>query len=143
MFAVIILLTSLFFFACNKANGSDSNTAKINSNEEITNDSTFNETALLFAGKEIPQSSNLYDFSQTKDYKSYSSQIEKNWDKLQRLNEKRINVWREKYLQETYTSTIFYPFSGPDILNAVVFFPDGNEYIMFGLEAPGRCSASS
>jgi hypothetical protein len=128
------ILTSLVLFLCN-ADSSDSNTEN---DQEITVDSTFNETALFLAGKDIPKSSSLYEYSKTKEYKSYSKQLETNWDKIQRMNEKKISIWREKQLPETYTSTVFYPFSGPDILNAVIFFPDGNEYIMFGLEAPGE-----
>src|SRR5262249_9966169 len=34
-------------------------------------------------------------------------------------------------------STVFYPFSGPDIANALAFFPDADSYLLFGLEAPG------
>jgi hypothetical protein len=34
-------------------------------------------------------------------------------------------------------TTVFYPFSGPDLGNALAFFPDADTYLMFGLEAPG------
>jgi hypothetical protein len=128
----LCVLTSIAVLFCT-AGGSE----PVNNLEGSANDPTFNETALLLAGKEIPKSSKLYEYSKTKEYKSYSKQLETKWDKLQRLNEKKINVWREKHLREKYTRTIFYPFSGPDILNAVIFFPDGEEYIMFGLEATG------
>ena len=38
---------------------------------------------------------------------------------------------------EKYNHNIMYPFSGPDIMNAVTLFPKGKLYIMFGLEQPG------
>jgi hypothetical protein len=131
--AFLCVLTSLVLLLCS-ADSSDSSSGD---KEEITVDSTINETAHFLAGREIPKDSTLFEYSKTKEYKSYSKLIEINWDKLQRLNEKKITIWREKHLPETYTRTIFYPFSGPDILNAVIFFPDGNEYIMFGLEPSG------
>ncbi len=130
------LLTSLLFIFCT-AGGSEPNANTSNNSESTEIDPTFNETALLLAGKEIPKSSKLYEYSKTKEYKSYSKQLETKWDKLQRLNEKKISVWKEKHLPDSYTRTVFYPFSGPDILNAVIFFPDGEEFIMFGLEPPG------
>lgn len=35
------------------------------------------------------------------------------------------------------TSLVFYPFSGPDVLMATVFFPDSPVYVMVGLEPAG------
>jgi hypothetical protein len=132
----LCIIISVVFILCN-ANNSVSNTVRFN-NTVIDIDPTINETALFLAGKEIPSQSGLYQFSKTKEYKSYSKQIDSNWDKLQRLNEKKISIWRQKNLSGGYTKTVFYPFSGPDVLNAVIFFPDGDEYIMFGLESPGE-----
>lgn len=132
----LCILTSFVFFLCS-ADTSGSNSDDAENDEDIAVDSVYNETAMFLAGKELPADSNLHEFSLTKEYRSYSKQIDANWDHLQRLNEKKISIWREKYLPERYTGTIFYPFSGPDILNAVIFFPDGKEYIMFGLEPVG------
>lgn len=105
--------------------------------KNIKTGSTFNETSSFLAGKELPEKSGLYQYSRTKDYAAYSKQIDSSWARLQDSNEKKIIQWKEKYLPKKYTATIYYPFSGPDILNALIFFPDGNEYIMFGLESPG------
>ncbi|MFH0974736.1 MAG: hypothetical protein V1874_03015 [Spirochaetota bacterium] len=133
---ILCIIISVVFILCN-ANNSVSNTVKFN-NTVIEIDPKINETALFLAGKEIPSQSDLHKYSKTKEYNTYSKQIDANWDKLQRLNEKKISIWRQKNLPKDYTKSIFYPFSGPDILNAVIFFPDGDEYIMFGLESPGE-----
>jgi hypothetical protein len=101
-------------------------------------DARFNETALFLAGKEIPSGSSLHAYGQGREYRAYGKRIDASWSRLQTSNLKKIETWREKYLPEKYTDTVFYPFSGPDILNALAFFPDGTEYIMFGLESPGR-----
>lgn len=33
---------------------------------------------------------------------------------------------------------VLYPFSGPDVLNALAFFPNASEYVLIGMEKPGR-----
>ncbi len=125
----------LFFLIQCGVNNSEINAGN---KEKINIDPVYNETALFLAGKEIPQGSGLYQYSETKEYRSYCKQINTNWEKLQELNAKKINKWRERHLSGEYTDIIYYPFSGPDILNALIFFPDGKEYIMFGLESPGE-----
>jgi hypothetical protein len=60
------------------------------------------------------------------------------WSRLQTANIKKKSLAGNNLFRKKYTDTVFYPFSGPDILNALAFFPDGTEYIMFGLESPGR-----
>lgn len=101
-------------------------------------DAHFNETALFLAGRPIPEGSSLYSYGQGREYRAYSNRIDASWSRLQTVNLKKIEAWRDKHLPKKYTDTVFYPFSGPDILNAIAFFPDGTEYIMFGLESPGR-----
>lgn len=49
----------------------------------------------------------------------------------------QIRAWTPKHLRESTSRPLFYPFSGPDILNAVTFFPGRPLYVMGGLEALG------
>jgi hypothetical protein len=73
-----------------------------------------------------------------KRYVSYVDEIKRSWERLQKKNIDAIVKWRCENLPKKYNKTIFYPYSGPDILNAVVLFsPDGDDYIMFGLEPCG------
>ena len=46
--------------------------------------------------------------------------------------------WRKKHLPNQYKKTIFYPFSGPDILHGLTFYPQGTDFLMFGLEKIGH-----
>ncbi len=101
-------------------------------------DARFNETSLFLAGKEIPPASSLHEYGKGKEYQAYCRRMDTSWNRLQIANLRKIEAWRKKHLPNKYTDTVFYPFSGPDILNALAFFPDGTEYIMFGLESPGR-----
>jgi hypothetical protein len=99
--------------------------------------SALNEAALLFAGKEIPKGSKLNQYAETDFYKTYSRQMESAWNSLQRPNLQKINEWWKAFKPSRYPDTVLYPFSGPDIMNALTFFPEADNYIMFGLESPG------
>jgi hypothetical protein len=105
---------------------------------EVTIDPTVNETALFIAGKELPAQSALSKFAKTAEYQAFRKQMDASWSRLQESNMRKIEAWRQKFLPGPYNSTIYYPFAGPDVLNAIVFFPDGDDYIMFGLEATGN-----
>ncbi|MBN2160640.1 MAG: hypothetical protein JW807_14725 [Spirochaetes bacterium] len=99
--------------------------------------SHLNETALLFAGKDLPKESKLYTYTKTAFYKSYKSRMESGWNRLQGPNLHKIRDWWRAYRPSRYGKTVLYPFSGPDIMNALTFFPDADNYILFGLESPG------
>lgn len=99
--------------------------------------SSLNEAALLFAGKELPKESKLFQYTGTAFYTSYRQQMESSWSRLQKPNLQKIHDWWNNYRPARYPDTVMYPFSGPDIMNALTFFPDADTYIMFGLEPPG------
>jgi hypothetical protein len=96
------------------------------------------EATRFLAGKPISPSSSLFQLTTDKRYVAYVDEMKKSWARLQQKNLDAIQQWRKQNLPAKYNKTIFYPFSGPDILNAVAFFPDGDEYIMFGLEPCGE-----
>jgi hypothetical protein len=49
-----------------------------------------------------------------------------------------IDAWRRENLGDaTRGSTLVYPFSGPDFVNAYAMFPDCDNYVFFSLEEPG------
>jgi hypothetical protein len=85
------------------------------------------ETARYLAGKGAASDSH---------YAEYAEQIASDWKQFEQPNLERIRTWWTGRGPATY-STVFYPFSGPDIANALAFFPDADSYLLFGLEAPG------
>lgn len=58
------------------------------------------------------------------------------WQQFQQPNLEAMRTWWAGRGPVTYP-TVFYPFSGPDLANALAFFPDADTYLMFGLEPPG------
>jgi hypothetical protein len=94
------------------------------------------ETARFLAGKGVAPDSKLVEHAQTQSYADYAEQIGSGWKQFQQPNLERMRTWWAGRAPASY-ATVFYPFSGPDIGNALVFFPDADSYLMFGLEAPG------
>jgi hypothetical protein len=94
------------------------------------------ETSRFLAGKGVASDSNLAEQARTQSYAEYAEQIASGWKQFQQPNLERMRTWWAGHAPANY-STVFYPFSGPDIGNALALFPDADSYLMFGLEPPG------
>jgi len=97
----------------------------------------FDETARFIAGTGLPEDSPLREAAATKDYAAYIKSIDKAWEGFFAVNLKKIHRWTEKHLPPGKNLSVFYPFSGPDILHALSFYPDARDILMFGLEPTG------
>jgi hypothetical protein len=98
--------------------------------------SGLDETARFFAGKSVAADSRLADHARTDTYAEYAEQIASGWKQFEQPNLEKMRTWWAGRAPATY-STVFYPFSGPDIGNALALFPDADTYLLFGLESPG------
>ncbi len=99
---------------------------------------TLNALANIISG--IADSSSVYKFIQTShDFKVFSKNFDKRWMQFDtsRLNNLRNFKVNEISKVVKSQSTLFYPFSGPDILYAQTFFPEADKYVMIGLEPVG------
>ncbi|HCA82218.1 MAG TPA: hypothetical protein DEP18_00405, partial [Flavobacteriales bacterium] len=93
-------------------------------------DTLLTETARYIAG--IPCETEYFKTLQQKSfYKAHSDFCAKSWEELSDSTLNPMVKWAtEKNIIETCdTNTCFYPFSGPDILFAVQFFPYCSNYI--------------
>ncbi len=95
-----------------------------------------NETAAFIAGMPLAETSSYAKLAASAEYSLYRGRMDATWERFVRNNLEKIESWRRENLAAE-TGTLFYPFSGPDILNAVAFFPEAREYVMMGLESPG------
>ena len=100
--------------------------------------SRLTETAAFISGLDIPASSPFNYLAAKNDYLAYKKRMDGAWSSFVKNDLSRIEVWRGRNLGLKKYRTLFYPFSGPDIVNALAFFPDADEYILIGLEPPGR-----
>ena len=73
-------------------------------------------------------------------WSAHEAFIEKSWKKLERTRLKSMRDWagKEFTAPNTEAKVVFYPFSGPDFLTADAFFPNGEKYVMLGLEPVGK-----
>ncbi|MEJ5363333.1 MAG: hypothetical protein WHV26_14840 [Spirochaetota bacterium] len=133
---VYVLFFSCFILSCNTNINTSAHTLSPFAATSI--DNKIIEATQFLAGKPLPPSSTLFQITLDKRYTAYVDEMKKSWERLQQKNLDAIHIWRNTNLPKKYNKTIFYPFSGPDILNAIAFFPDGDEYIMFGLEPCGN-----
>ena len=96
-----------------------------------------NIAALFLAGMDLPPGSNLERLSRSASYKSYKAEFSASWARFQKPNLEKISAWGKKNISSHPSKNVAYPFSGPDIMNALALFPDGDNYILFGLEPVG------
>jgi hypothetical protein len=75
----------------------------------------------------------------TEDFKIFSKNFDKKWFSYDSTRLLTLRNFQANELSKVVKkqSTLFYPFSGPDILYAHTFFPDADRYIMIGLEPVG------
>jgi hypothetical protein len=106
-------------------------------------DPSFDETARVMAALDIPKSSPAFPATQTAEYARYREQIDKSWGGFLSENMGKITRWRDAAIGDEYGTTVFYPFSGPDILHPLLFYPRADDILMFGLEAPGDIPETS
>ena len=93
---------------------------------------TLDETARFLAGKGAASTGKLAERS----YAEYAEQIQASWKQFEQPNLDHMRTWWNGRAPAKY-STVFYPFAGPDIGNAILLFPDADSYLLFGLEPPG------
>jgi hypothetical protein len=72
-------------------------------------------------------------------WKAFAKDQDKSWAKYRATHTAPMNKWAATELDSVRqaTTTLFYPFSGPDFLNAFTLFPTASTYVMFGLEPVG------
>ncbi|MBU1537603.1 hypothetical protein KKF84_19975 [Myxococcota bacterium] len=72
-------------------------------------------------------------------WKEYSIRTKAAWKKYMKKREGTLRKWSSEHLKgpQKEGKTIFYPFSGADIVYPELFFPWSNDVVMMGLEPAG------
>jgi hypothetical protein len=105
---------------------------------EIVINDTLNELAAIIAGN-IDSSKIFPNVVSSKSYKEYASGFSEKWKRFDTGRISKLAAFRDTVLSKQVKpeKTLFYPFSGPDILYADIFFPEVDTFILFGLEPVG------
>ena len=99
---------------------------------------TLDSFARLLAGMPALNDSDFFQsIRQSQIWKAHSESLDDLFEQFQTLSAVPISQWAQKNLGEAHTSTVFYPFSGPDFVFANLLFPRANNYILCGLESSG------
>ncbi|MBN9343541.1 MAG: hypothetical protein BGO76_05175 [Caedibacter sp. 38-128] len=96
---------------------------------------TLDQISTFLAG--IPQGGSFTEYEQTQEWQDFSKDFENRWQSIQEKRLLPMKAWRDQYLGPI-TLPLFYPMGGPDVLNALLFFPQSTEYIIVGLERVGK-----
>ncbi|MCW3125582.1 MAG: hypothetical protein JWO03_1240 [Bacteroidetes bacterium] len=99
-----------------------------------------NDIALYLAGMKpdssvaIPQKLQKLAY-----YKLYSDSMDRGFKHIEEIRLSKMREWAKTEMAPELAApkTVFYPFSGPDILHCVQFYPDADQYIMIALEKYG------
>ena len=72
-------------------------------------------------------------------YKQYCDSMNSGFESIEKNRLSKMREWAKTELAPELAApkTVLYPFSGPDILHCVQFFPEADQYIMIALERYG------
>jgi hypothetical protein len=106
-------------------------------------DSVLTDQARIYAGLRPLDSMRFRNLTLSKGWATHRELFTENWSKLEKRFE-AMERWRETELAgiPMAGATLFYPFSGPDFLNADVFFPECDTQVYISLEKAGTIPAA-
>lgn len=98
------------------------------------------DVAAYLAGQRLSQGSALRSLAQQAAWQAYAADAEKRWASYHATRTNKIEQWAATELDSVrrQSPVIFYPFSGPDLLNVVTMFPTSQTYVLMGLEPVGE-----
>ena len=97
--------------------------------------------AQMMAGIEPSNKMGLDSIFNLPATKQHYQEFNSSWENLETKHLSKLRAWRDSEMKDMTAregSNLFYPFSGPDFLNVYTFFPNCDNYLMFGLEQPGQ-----
>ncbi len=96
------------------------------------------DSARAMAGLPVADGSPLAPVTSRPRWAEERATVDKVWNDYVADDLDPIRAWATNQTATLPGRTVFYPFSGPDVLNAVAFYPQANEYLMLGLERIGK-----
>ena len=107
--------------------------------EPVASDRYADDVGRFLAGLPARPDSPLAKFQDKPAWAKHRQDLDSAWTKMddERLPAMRAFQKAEFGSNPAATSTVFYPFSGPDVLTVTVFFPQSPVYVMVGLEPAG------
>ncbi|MFL5727905.1 MAG: hypothetical protein ACJ75J_00340 [Cytophagaceae bacterium] len=103
-------------------------------------DKKFENTARFISGIAQDKSSDLAALDTMKSWQSYARSSDSSWKMLEVNRFSKMRDWAKTELAEANSAkrNLFYPFSGPDVLNAIILFPNADTYTLLAMEPIGE-----
>ncbi len=97
------------------------------------------DVAAFLAGLKPSRRGTLDSLTARPAWQAFAAAAGKSWQKYTLTHTAPMTKWAATELDsvQQVSSTVFYPFSGPDFLNVVTLFPAAKTYILVGLEPVG------
>ena len=113
-------------------------TVALDASAAIVDPLELDRAARLLAGMPLPDGAAPPEHPEI--WQRHAQRMEATWSELEARYVDAISRWSDAELASIPDpeATLFYPFGGPDLLNAVSFFPQARAYVLGGLEPPGR-----
>jgi hypothetical protein len=102
-------------------------------------DAVATDTARVLAGMAPSDAARFEGATKRPAWLAYRDDVNRNWARLEIERFSVMRAWssREVLPAAGPCDTLFYPFGGPDFINAYVLFPGCSRYLLFGLEPVG------
>jgi hypothetical protein len=100
---------------------------------------SYQEYTNLIAGKKL-DASVLAKVVNSAEWLKYAEDTDAIWQRFEQKHLEPMRTWATKEigLPQTVEGTVFYPFSGPDVVNMLAFFPQAKNYLLIALEPIGN-----
>ena len=109
----------------------------------VVYDHAITDTARVLAGLPPEDAQRFAAVVERPAWKAHQAEFDTNWSQIEQQRFKVMREWRDKQFKATADGcgTLYYPFAGPDFLNAYLLFPTCQHYLLFGLESVGSVPA--
>lgn len=131
------LLITFLVVSCNQKRQKVTETV-VSKPFSVPYDTLTDDVASFISGMEHGKSGCLARLDSTTKWEQFSFRIDSGFLDLDTSRFVKMEKWADSELIDRHGSTtLFYPFGGPDFLNANIFYPNADKYILIGLEPVG------
>lgn len=143
-----ITLAAAALISCNDSSNATQKTGDSKAKALHQRDSTvvavnnnYNDIALFLAGYMPQKDSALIKLTKDSVWVKHAKKMNDGFARIEENRFSKMRTWRDTELKAANSSvikTLYYPFSGPDILNGYIMFPNCENYILIALEPAGK-----
>jgi hypothetical protein len=135
-FVRILLIASLILSCGQKPK--KANVAEAAKPFSVPYDTIINDVSSFISGIDHGKTGCLGRLDTATNWNKFDARIDSGFVDLDTSRFIKMVKWADSALVDSHGSTpVFYPFGGPDFLNANLFYPNADKYILIGLEPIG------